>query len=90
MLDIYYLDSETDKRASTSIKESEPLEFRKFNIYPPTTVQGFWQKLVSDYGRPCFYQKRIEAAFKKIGMIPKILLILSQFIHINPRYARVI
>ena len=35
-------------KLNKAIKESEPLEFRKFNIYPPTTVQGFWQKLVTD------------------------------------------
>ena len=34
-------------KLNKAIKESEPLEFRKFNIYPPTTVQGFWQKLES-------------------------------------------
>ena len=54
-----------------AMKESEPSEFRKFNICLPTTVQGFLEKLVSDYGRPCFYQKVLMAAFKKIGMIPK-------------------
>ena len=54
------------------IKESEPLEFQKMRTHEPTTPQEFMEKLVSDFGRPNYYQRIIVAAFKKIGMIPKI------------------